>query len=983
MALWRSVTATVLLAFSSIYVAPVELHGQTTSRWTNPISGDWSDASNWDTSDAPENGSPNVDSEYVAEIDLETGTSYDVTLSDFTRVNGIRLDSEDARLQIEGFVDLNSSGSIDVVDGDLIVSGTIQNGSINQSGGRVLVNGFRGSLTNAPLAGDVIFENSGSFLEAVNSQIDGDIDLSNGGFLEFTNTNQVFENANIQFGGGIAVGRASNRPGFSEGSSLTFESTTNVTGPISISVPQGASDARFINRTLLSADGNDETEVLSLQAAGGRTEIVNEGRIVGVNGARLELNDDSFVLDTGLFVNAASGVISLSSGSTATLGSTSGRWQNEGLIELDDSRLTLNGTYSLSDLGTITRNNGAELVFGGRLENDSQVFELNETIGDVILRGTIAGGTVQFNGAELLFEESSASSLDGAHVEGTIRLSESGTGLGITNGGGFTRLEITGSDSGVTYTGLGNRLASGESISLGSTGAIALNVISRDGELIFEEGSSVSGGGRITSSLFRNGRIVNQGTIDVSERLVIDVDDRNDLGNQFTNEGIINIADSSTLAVNDSPFFGNFDGRFVNAVSGVINVGESSRLNLEDFWQNLGTINVASRGRVDIDFGSATRSTQEILDRLSGGTINRAEGSIVSLDGNIDNSDSTLNLDQIGDLDLSGGSISGGTIEQTTDARLNLSGFNEVRDVTINGGLSLDRFASFDINNSIINGDVTIGSGGNVAARGVLQSNDGGILNLGTLQTSFGSSLELRVSSGEEIRNAGVVRVSENSNLVIDGVDLIQTAGTTELLGGELSLSENQVFEVQGGSLEGFGTIGGDVFLNGQLTIGEVIPAGFSFDVFAFLPEQIIASELVVNGDFEFGATASVLFDIFGPIPGETAEGFDFLFVEGELALDGDLLVALDPVFAESLLSGEELTIATGGSISGVFDNVENGGTLSTSDGLFTFEVNYGDGRDSITLSNFAVAVPEPGCTTLFLLFGFIASLNRNRKKLD
>ena len=167
------------------------------------------------------------------------------------------------------------------------------------------------------------------------------------------------------------------------------------------------------------------------------------------------------------------------------------------------------------------------------------------------------------------------------------------------------------------------------------------------------------------------------------------------------------------------------------------------------------------------------------------------------------------------------------------------------------------------------------------------------------------------------------------------------------------------------------------------MTIGEVIPAGFSFDVFAFLPEQIIASELVVNGDFEFGATASVLFDIFGPIPGETAEGFDFLFVEGELALDGDLLVALDPVFAESLLSGEELTIATGGSISGVFDNVENGGTLSTSDGLFTFEVNYGDGRDSITLSNFAVAVPEPGCTTLFLLFGFIASLNRNRKKLD
>ena len=968
MASWQLVTVATLLTLFSICATPDGVLGQTSSTWTNPTGGIWSDASNWDTPDAPVNGSPDANSEYVAEIDLETGASYDILLSGGVEVNGILLDSEDARLrigdaqeQISGFLDLNSIGSIDVFDGDLIISrGTIRNGFINQSGeGRILVTDSQGEIRSSTISGDVTFEDSGSFLDVIDSQINGSVDLSNGGFLDFMDTNQVFENASIQFGGGIGISR---------GSSLTFEETTNVSGPISISISQAASGARFINRTTLLADGNDETQRLSLQAQGSSTEIFNEGRIVGVNGARLLLNDFSFVLDTGLFVNAAGGEISLSSGSSATLGSSSSRWRNDGLIALDDSRLTLNGTYSFSDLGTITRTNGSEIVLRGIIENESQVIELNEMTGDFILNGRIDGGTVRFNGGELLFEGDSGSGLNGAHVEGTIRLSEPGTELAILNGGGFNRLEITGSDSEVVYTGLGNRLSSGESISLGSSGAIELDVISRDGELVFEEGSSISGGGRITSSLFRNASIVNQGTIDVSGRLVIDVDDRNNLDNQFTNEGVINIGDFSTLAVNDSPFVGAFDGRFVNAETGVINVGEGS-LRLQEFWQNLGTINVASGGRVNIDFGNSTQSSQVLFDRLSEGAINGAEGSVVSVDANLDNSGFTFDLGEIGDLELSGGSISGGIIEQTTDARLNLTGVNQVRDLTINGGLSFDSSASFDIDDTIINGDVVIGSGGSVVARGVLQSSDGGILNMGSLRTISGAPLELRVSPGQEIRNAGSVRVSQNSNLIIEGADLIQTAGTTLIEGGEITLAENQVFDLQQGALEGFGTIHGDVFLNGQLEIGGFIP--------------VLAGEILVNGDLEFGASALALFDILGPTQGQTAEGFDFLAVDGEFALDGSLQVNLDPFFAESLLNGDELTIATASSILGEFNNVASGGTLSTLDGLFTFDVNYGNGSNSIILSNFAVAVPEPGGSTLLLLVGFLATLKRNRRKLD
>ena len=99
--------------------------------------------------------------------------------------------------------------------------------------------------------------------------------------------------------------------------------------------------------------------------------------------------------------------------------------------------------------------------------------------------------------------------------------------------------------------------------------------------------------------------------------------------------------------------------------------------------------------------------------------------------------------------------------------------------------------------------------------------------------------------------------------------------------------------------------------------------------------------------------------------------------------MDGSLQVNLDPFFAESLLNGDELTIATASSILGEFNNVASGGTLSTLDGLFTFDVNYGNGSNSIILSNFAVAVPEPGGSTLLLLVGFLATLKRNRRKLD
>ena len=72
---------------------------QITSRWVNPVNGDWGDATKWSTPDFPNNGSPSPGSRYHAVIDA-VGGPYQVTLRNSVTVDRVTLDSPDSILHL-------------------------------------------------------------------------------------------------------------------------------------------------------------------------------------------------------------------------------------------------------------------------------------------------------------------------------------------------------------------------------------------------------------------------------------------------------------------------------------------------------------------------------------------------------------------------------------------------------------------------------------------------------------------------------------------------------------------------------------------------------------------------------------------------------------------------------------------------------------------------------------------------------------------
>lgn len=127
--------------------------------------------------------------------------------------------------------------------------------------------------------------------------------------------------------------------------------------------------------------------------------------------------------------------------------------------------------------------------------------------------------------------------------------------------------------------------------------------------------------------------------------------------------------------------------------------------------------------------------------------------------------------------------------------------------------------------------------------------------------------------------------------------------------------------------------------------------------------------------------SAVLLIDLGGRTQGST---YDYLDVRGNVTLAGTLSLRFVNGFEGSILSTDTFTIlnaGVSGGLTGAFANVLSGQRLVTSDGLGSFEVNYG--LDGVTLSNFQ-AVPEPE-TYVLLGIGFAAvvAITRRRRRRE
>jgi hypothetical protein len=77
---------------------------------------------------------------------------------------------------------------------------------------------------------------------------------------------------------------------------------------------------------------------------------------------------------------------------------------------------------------------------------------------------------------------------------------------------------------------------------------------------------------------------------------------------------------------------------------------------------------------------------------------------------------------------------------------------------------------------------------------------------------------------------------------------------------------------------------------------------------------------------------------------------YSFLNINGSLVLNGQLILSFANGFQNSISNSDSFTIVTANTLNGSFANVAPGGRLTTSDGLGSFQVDYGP---NVVLSNF------------------------------
>jgi hypothetical protein len=155
-----------------------------------------------------------------------------------------------------------------------------------------------------------------------------------------------------------------------------------------------------------------------------------------------------------------------------------------------------------------------------------------------------------------------------------------------------------------------------------------------------------------------------------------------------------------------------------------------------------------------------------------------------------------------------------------------------------------------------------------------------------------------------DFTNAGTVNIAAGSTLNVRGM-YAQSAGLTVLAGGTLTAAN--LVDIEGGALDGFGTINGNVRNAATVNVGGLLAAG----------------TLTINGDYTQTAAADLLVQIGGP-----NAGIDYsqLSVSGRATLDGTLTVTLINGFVPN--AGDSFEVLTYGSAGGAFATLDGDGPL-------------------------------------------------------
>ncbi len=666
------------------------------------------------------------------------------------------------------------------------------------------------------------------------------------------------------------------------------------------------------------------------------TSVTNSGLInVGVSG-----NSASLYLDESN--------VTLSGGGTVNLGDPNsyvrGYAGSENLVNSDN---TIQGQGYIYSLASFTNNATVNAnVSGGTLQiygvATTNTGTLEATGGGTLhIYGTTVtntGGTISTDGSSSVLIESST--IDGGNLSSTgggVIHAISGTTLNdvtITTG---TIYSIDGGNS--TY--LTSDLVNQGTIQVGRDGS-ASNLY------LYETNANLTGGGTInlndpnsyirgyagsenltnTDNLIQGqgyiyglASFTNKGTVDANVSggtLYI-------YGVNTTNSGILEATNGGRLYIY---------GSTINDAGSTISTDSSSSLVLDSATINGG--NLTSSGGVAI----------HAIDSTTLNDVTITTGTIYSIDGG-NNGYLTSDLVNQGTIQVGrDGSASNLYLYETN---VNLTGGG-----TINLNDSNSYFRGYAGSENLTNTDNVIQGQGyiyNLASfvnHGTVSANvEGGTLNIygattttnsGTFQVSQGSTLAISYGS---FTNSGTVNIGSSSDTsgslfqMVGSNDYVQTAGTTTLGSAysTLAVQSGQSVNIEGGLLQGFGTIQGNLINSGTVHPGDG------------------PGTLTVTGNYTQNSGGVLDIAIGGLTPGSQ---YGVLSVTGSASLDGTLDISLLNGFTPT--SGDTFVILTSSDLNGMFTD----STIQI--GNVTFDVEYSPAgyANDVVLAAETSAVPEP-----------------------
>jgi len=653
-------------------------------------------------------------------------------------------------------------------------------------------------------------------------------------------------------------------------------------------------------------NGNILVEASTVNLSGGGTVILNNAGSE-INGSSNTLvNKDNTIQGQGYIINLSNftnqatvnanvlggalsigvpitntGILEATGGGTLSIGST-----------FTPTVTNTNGTIYTDGSSKVYINSAA--IIGGNLTSASGA----EIHG---LSGTALNGVTITSGSTYSVDAGQSNHLTGDLInQGTVLIGGSSGGSTLyidastvnLSGGGTVILNNAGSEINGHGT---NTLVNKDNTTQGQGSIISTNFTNQA-----TVNANVSGG---TLSIF-GPTTTNTGTLEATGGGMLSI-----VGTIVTNtNGTIYTDGSSMLSINGSTIIG---GNLTSASGAEIHGINDATLQ---------GVTITSGSTYSVDAGNSNHLTGDLINQ---GTvlIGGSSGANLYVDA------STVNLSGGGTVILNNASSE--IIGHGTNTLVN-------QDNTIQGQGTILNLASFQNQGTVL---------ANVSG-GTLSISNAPTTNSGTFQVNQGSTLQVSGSftTTGTVNIGALTDTSASLFQMLGGNDYVQTGGTTSLWSAQstLAVATGQSVNIQGGLLQGFGTITGNLSNTG----GTIMPG---------IPG--VAGILTVAGNYGQASNGTLDIQIGGANPGTGTGYYSQLRISGTASLSGLLDVSLVNGF--SPVNDEIFVILTSGFLnSGMFtDNtIQVGGV--------TFDVEYspaGYTNDVVLEAQVAPsAVPEP-----------------------